>query len=55
MVGSWVVADHIRELRAAFTASGMQDERELWTMLVEMTGDDASKHRRLCSRAPVIS
>lgn len=24
-------------------------------MLVEMTGDDASRHRRLCSRAPVTS
>ena len=49
------MADHIRELRVAFRASGAQDEREFVTMLVEMTGGDASRHRRLRSRAPVTS
>jgi hypothetical protein len=49
------VADHIRGLRAVFTASGMQDEREFVTMLVGMTGGAASRHRGLCSRALVTS
>ena len=49
------MADRVRELRAAFTASSMQDERDFVTMLVEMTGGEASRHTRLCSRAPVTS
>lgn len=49
------MAGHIRELRAAFTASGMHDEHDFVARFVEMTGGDASRHRRLCSRAPVTS